>query len=142
MASARLKRALRAILILLMWCVLFLLTDTLCLLQALAGLPCPGCGSTRAAVALFTGRFAEAFAMHPLILISLAILPYAIYRETLSRGIPEHASEKYIAMGVVSLYIVVYVVRMILLFPHTEPMVPYSRAIWPSAFRWLYNLIT
>jgi len=37
-----------------------------CVLRGLTGVPCPGCGMTRAFWLLGQLRFAEAFAMHPL----------------------------------------------------------------------------
>ena len=38
----------------------------LCPSAGLLGIPCPGCGLTRATAALLEGQFAEAFALHPL----------------------------------------------------------------------------
>lgn len=38
---------------------------SLCPSRALLGLPCPGCGMTRALAALLRGDFAAAFAFHP-----------------------------------------------------------------------------
>jgi uncharacterized protein DUF2752 len=37
----------------------------LCLFKALTGLPCPGCGLTRAFSSLLHGQFARAYAFHP-----------------------------------------------------------------------------
>jgi hypothetical protein len=142
MTQARLKKALRTAVVVLLWGALFLLTDALCLFQALTGLPCPGCGSTRAAIALLQGRFALAFSMHPLIPLSLAILPYALFRDKLLRGKPESTAEKYIILSVMALYIAVYIIRMILLFPHTLPMVPQQNALWPSILRWLSGYLS
>ena len=142
MTRARWKTALHAAGGLILWGGLFLLTDSLCWVQALFGFPCPGCGSTRAAAALFRGHFAEAFVWHPLIPLSLAILPYALFRETLIKSKPVKAVEKYAAIGAIALYIVVYIVRMVRLFPHTEPMVPLESAFWPKILRWIGSLIT
>lgn len=39
----------------------------LCPLRSAAGIPCPTCGGTRAALALFAGRPVEAFLLNPLL---------------------------------------------------------------------------
>lgn len=50
----------------------------LCPLKRFTGVPCPSCGSTRAAFLLLCGEFSEAFAMQPLFtLLALAALPAA-----------------------------------------------------------------
>jgi hypothetical protein len=141
MDRTRFKAAFRAAVGLLMWAGLFLLTDSLCLFQALFGIPCPGCGSTRAAIELFHGHFSEAFAYHPLIPLSLAILPYAVFRGAFRWRRPVHNAEKIVVMCILSTYIIVYIIRMVLLFPHTQPMVPLDKALWPSVFRWIRSLI-
>ena len=127
---------------LLLWASLFLLTDSLCWIQALFGVPCIGCGSTRAALALFHGYFSEAFTFHPLIPLALVILPYAVLREFLVRRWPIKQAEKVGAMCVIALFIVVYVIRMIMFFPHTEPMVPVEGALWPRFFHWIMGHIS
>jgi hypothetical protein len=40
----------------------------LCPTAAMFGIPCPGCGLTRATLAAFHGHFADAFHLHPLFL--------------------------------------------------------------------------
>jgi hypothetical protein len=42
---------------------------TLCLFRGLTGIPCPGCGLTRAAIALLRGDWAAALLLHPLALV-------------------------------------------------------------------------
>ena len=142
MATPHWKTVLIASISALVYAALFILTGSLCCTQILFGIPCPGCGSTRAAIALFQGRFADAFAMHPLIPLSLAILLYALIRGLFYRHKPLHRAEKYAASGAVALYTIVYIVRMIILFPHTQPMTPLKGAIWPALFQWLFDLVS
>ena len=50
-----------------------------CVFLALSGLPCPGCGLTRAWLSLFSGSLTEAFTYHPLFfappLMALTAIP-------------------------------------------------------------------
>lgn len=51
-----------------------------CLVKSALGIPCPGCGLTRASVALLRGEFASAFGTHafaPVLLAGLAALAVA-----------------------------------------------------------------
>ncbi len=47
---------------------------TVCLFRAFSGLPCPGCGLTRALIALLHGDPAAAFAYHPYSFVLLPLL--------------------------------------------------------------------
>ncbi len=47
----------------------------LCPVRRFAGIPCPGCGSTRAAMLLLRGEFAAAAAMNPLAVALFALAP-------------------------------------------------------------------
>ncbi len=49
-----------------------------CPAAALLGIPCPGCGLTRASLATFRGDFGEALAFHPLVWIVLPTLAYTL----------------------------------------------------------------
>lgn len=51
-----------------------------CPVKSALGIPCPGCGLTRACIALFRGEFAAAFGLHafaPVLLLGLAALAVA-----------------------------------------------------------------
>ena len=70
----------------------------LCLFKALTGLPCPGCGLTRAFSSLLHGQFAKAYAFHPFVflfvplaflLAAQGLLPQAS-RETLAQWSRQH----------------------------------------------------
>ena len=114
----------------LLWLFISYLTGTLCWVQAVVGLPCPGCGSIRAASELFHGNFTNAHIHHPLIIISLLLYIYLPLRFIFGRKRPLTQYEKFLLLGVVSLYLIVFIIRMILLFPHTQPLVPYENAVW------------
>ena len=79
----------------------------LCPLRGLTGLPCPGCGLTRATGALLRGRVGDALQMHPLIplvLVQLLVVwvLLAFGRERLAR-LP-----KWVVPAVVSANVVVF----------------------------------
>jgi len=94
--------------------VVFSSTD-LCLFRRLTGLPCPSCGMTRAYISFLKGDIHGAFLMHPLFLLVPAIGVLVL----VARFKKKHFTKTYIAIGII--FIVTYVIRMILLFPHTPP---------------------
>jgi len=54
-----------------------------CPLRVTTGVPCPGCGLTRAVMALATGDLAEALHWHPLVFLLAPILVFTIGRAML-----------------------------------------------------------
>lgn len=71
---------------------------TTCLWRSTFGTPCPGCGLTRALVAIARGRFALAWEMHPWAyvllpaLIWLTVVPYVAKLAGIPRPSPESPS--------------------------------------------------
>ncbi|HZK41963.1 MAG TPA: DUF2752 domain-containing protein, partial [Clostridia bacterium] len=62
------------ILVLLLFLLVLLeVLGTSCFFASILGIPCPGCGSSRAFLLLLQGQFGQAIRMHPLILVSLTI---------------------------------------------------------------------
>ena len=86
-----------------------------CILRNIVGLPCPTCGMTRAYYALLGGDLHTAFSYHPLFwsvpVIGLLVLFIKRLREN-----------KLFWTIVIGIFIVVYIVRMFLYFPDTEPL--------------------
>ncbi|MCL2577884.1 MAG: DUF2752 domain-containing protein [Defluviitaleaceae bacterium] len=99
------------------------------------GVPCPGCGSTRAVFALLRGDFHEAIVWHPLILLSLASILYIAVRNTLFKNKPIKNVEIGVFIVISFLYIAVFIWRMILFFPHTPPMTMHDGALHNQLFR-------
>jgi len=62
-----------------------------CVFKGITGIPCPTCGATRSVVLLSKGYLATAFAMNPLVTLSLiAAVTYFLYSViTLTFNIPQ-----------------------------------------------------
>ncbi|HHT91919.1 MAG TPA: DUF2752 domain-containing protein [Clostridiaceae bacterium] len=95
-----------------------------CPFVLLTGLPCAGCGMTRAAILLFKGRIVESLVMHPMILsfvfyaMAYALFKYVLFIDT--------KSLKSLLVFILITTMVVYCVRMALVFPNQVPMVYYD----------------
>lgn len=104
-----------------------------CFYLSVFGVPCAGCGTTRAGKLLLEGKILDALRMHPLIFVTIFLfisIPILLlirwYRLKKGKSFPFDLTSKTLnafLIGVTVLYLTVYVIRMILLFPHTEPMI-------------------
>lgn len=98
--------------------VIFL--DVGCVIRKVTGFPCPGCGTTRAWLNLFKGHVVDAFYWHPLFWLTVPLLLVAVIRQqNLFRS---SRMNRFFWLSVAVMYLTVYVVRMVMLFPHTAPM--------------------
>ena len=80
-------------------------------------IPCPGCGMTRAWLSLLRGDFAGAFRAHPL----FWTLPFLVLL-FLFAGRMSKKAVLILAVLAGVLFGGVYIARMVLYFPHQEPM--------------------
>lgn len=92
-----------------------------CLMKEVIGIPCPGCGLTRAWINFLKGNITEAFYYNPLflfipILIGLILVRLICHNERYIKFL-----NKGIIVIIIS-FIVIYIIRMIYLFPNIEPM--------------------
>lgn len=111
-----------------------LLLGKICALRIISGIPCPGCGLTRAFLLLLQGKVKEATVIHPFWLPVLAVFAaFLICRYFI---VNEKRRKKAIrVIGSVAVVMVIamfafYFYRMAMYYPKEEPMV-YDR----------YNLI-
>lgn len=79
------------------------------------GIPCPGCGMTRAILCLLRADIHGAFEMHPLVFTMPFFAAAFVFG---SRKVKHYA-----AVVMIILFLSVYAVRMIMYFPSTKPMV-------------------
>ncbi len=90
-----------------------------CIIQNILGFPCPTCGMTRAYKSLFSLDFKDAFYYHPL----FWIIPFAATILLLR----EHRhfkklDNRFLWLSLAIIFIAVYIIRMIILFPEKEPL--------------------
>jgi len=120
-----------------LWLAISLLTGTACFVQSIVGLPCPGCGSIRSVQALWHGAWAAAFYWHPLVPITALLLPVAAPCFYVWRRKGRQRAVNIVLWCVLLAYLGVYVVRLAMFFPHTEPMSPHPDALWRLAIRYI-----
>lgn len=106
-----------------------------CLFLNITGIPCPSCGMTRAYVSLFKGDLSQAFYYHPLFL-----MPIAVIFITQDRIMANKKLFNGLIVSLIILLFIVYIIRMILLFPEKEPLTFFSGAVLPSFYRFIKSL--
>ncbi|MBR4758816.1 MAG: DUF2752 domain-containing protein [Lachnospiraceae bacterium] len=104
-----------------------LLFHTCCPMQLILGLPCPGCGLTRAGLLLLGGHPIEAFFMHPFLYAWIALLLiWAVGRYLLQKKIKVLP----VLLGlVIAGMVAFYIYRMHMYYPDTEPMKPLTAGL-------------
>ena len=90
-----------------------------CPLVIFRGIPCPGCGMTRASICFLTGRWQQAWQMNPVVFPFMAAAGYFGWNRYIAGR--RAKGMKIIAIGLLVLLIVVYGVRMYLYFPDRAP---------------------
>lgn len=92
---------------------LALLLDRGCLARRLTGIPCPGCGLSRAWLAALRLDFRGAFAYHPMFWSIPALMLFVVFDGKL---IPYKRWNALLLYGLIGAYFVCYGVRLVLHF--------------------------
>lgn len=111
--------------------------NTRCFYRNTLGIPCPGCGLSRAYTALFRGDVLGALNYHPLFIIPIIIGLVMIFKGNSFFG-RFYKSKLFWNITCISL-IGLWVVRMLLYFPNKEPMIFYNNAFIPRIIRMIMN---
>jgi hypothetical protein len=92
-----------------------------CPFYRVLGIPCAGCGMSRAAYFALTGQFARAFYLNPLIFVIVLFAIYCfVFRYILGQAIPGFIAG---LITIPILMIIFYIIRMYLYFPDRVPYV-------------------
>jgi len=94
--------------------------DTLCVFKAVIGIPCPGCGMSRAWSSFFVGNFGKAFFFHPLFWLVPIVFVFSMING--GRVLRSKIANKVLWVIIAVLFLGLYVWRMLVLFPMSAPM--------------------
>lgn len=102
---------------------------SICVFYNIFGIPCPACGMTRAVINLLRFNIREAFMYNPLFII-LFIIPLAFIN-----------NKKKLNISIIITFISVWIVRMCIMFPNSNPMIFNENAVIPVIIKFLkYSL--
>lgn len=108
----------------LFYIVLMQVSYSTCPTLMLTGIPCPFCGMTRAGFSLLRGDIALAFELNPMIFgVIILVIAFIIVRYFTDKSL-KVLKPLIVALAVIGL--LVYVCRMICLFPDQWPMLYYE----------------
>lgn len=84
--------------------IVFCFFVTGCPIKFMTGIPCPGCGMTRAVTSALHLDLAEAFRYHPLFPLAPFLIIYLIFEDALPRRV-SHVLAVFFAVTFISVYI-------------------------------------
>ncbi len=124
--------------------IVHLMKSAFCPLLQAAGIPCAGCGLTRAFLFILRGEFAKAFYIHPMAYFIIAFLLYCGFFRYIKGSRIRGFRPAFILLIIGML--VFYCIRMYLYFPDRVPYVymtdnALSKRI-PLYGRWMNRLIS
>ncbi|MFD1900312.1 DUF2752 domain-containing protein [Enterococcus termitis] len=108
----------------------------LCVFKNIFGIPCPGCGMTRAFIHVFQLDLKGAFYYHPLFWLVPIIFGIFLFRNKVP-VFKRICQNNTVIFSLLGLFITVYVVRLITLFPTTAPMDFNTHSLGAAAIRWI-----
>lgn len=112
------------------------LLDISCPIRKLTGFPCPGCGMTRAWLAVLKLNFKEAFRFHPLWFLPVPLFVLSVTHS--DRLFKNKRLDNIFWWSMAAVVIGTYLIRMLLFFPHTPPMDYDTNAVLYRLWNYLF----
>jgi len=91
--------------------LLVILSFYRCPIYAVSGIPCPGCGMSRAYKSLLRFDIVSAFEYHPLFLIAAPTVLYIAHKNKLKYRF-NNKTEIFLGIVIIALFLVVYIYRL------------------------------
>lgn len=113
--------------------IMYMLGLESCLIYITTGIPCPSCGFTRAYISLLQLNLGQALFYNPMFWVPIFVAIFEVFIH-LKKVNEKHRVKVYLTLTIAM--IVVWLGRMILLFPDTYPML-YN---YNSIFYKIYSL--
>ena len=120
--------------------LLVFVLDIGCMFRSVTGFPCLGCGTTRACLAFFQGHIVDAFYYHPLFWLTIILIIITLFRG--GQIFRNEKANRFTWITLLFMYLTVFIVRMVLLFPDTPPMDYNYDAPLFHVFQWFESLFT
>lgn len=109
----------------------------MCIFKLITGIPCPGCGMTRAFTHFFLGNIHEAFYYHPLFWLVPIVFGIVIFRK--QKIISKIYHSNYFWGNLFGVVMTVYAYRMWLYFPNQAPLDFESSGWLPRLISTVFN---
>lgn len=133
-----------AIIFVVYYVIVHLMNTAFCPLLQITGLPCAGCGLTRAFLFMVRGELARAFYIHPMAFLILAFLLYCGFFRYIKGSRIRGFQPLFILL--VSTVLIFYIIRMIMYFPDRVPYVYSADNVFshriPMYGEWISRLIS
>lgn len=112
----------------------------LCFFRNITGLPCPGCGMTRAYISLISLDIKKSFYYHPLFILPIIITSIIVLKNK-SAFFNKLYKNEYLWICMIMLVILVYIFRFVTMFPNIEPFTYTKENITFKTFLYIKKLI-
>lgn len=113
----------------------FITDRSICIFLNLTGVPCASCGMTKGIISFIKGDLLEAFHYHPLFFMPVIVILINHKKVRKNKAVFNR-----LVFSLTAIFLAVYVIRLVKLFPNKEPFLFYPKALLPMIFRFVKNL--